>query len=391
MDTTSCKQYILKFLVLMIELFDDILRTNDQPSNHNVNEYDYMNKSSRDIIVQARENLSIWFRDYPKEEKKELKMRFKKDFASAFFELYLYTSFKKQGFSIQIHPAVPNSNKKPDFLISKDTLEIYLEAKTVSNKSEKEKAEERKINQLFDEISKSNFNNTILLLEELKLKNNKQPSASKIKKEIISHISSFDLEDISRKFESGEISNPPKIIIDNEDIFLEIGLFSIKNDKNNLDKNRPIGSYPFKTLESGEEILKKSVNKKAKRYGELDKPFIVCLNTLDYETSNTFSIYNAVWGSEAITYSLDPKNRNHRRIRKPDGIFYNKRPRLKNLSGILITNVNPYNLNIVEQFLFKHPFSENELDFDKLGFQYEYLNKTQLEKKDGVELKNIFD
>ena len=375
----------------MLELFDDIPRNNEEPSKHNENDYDYLNKSSREIIAQARERLNNWFKNYPNEEKKELKIRFEIDFESAFFELYLYTSFKKLDFIIQIHPTVPNSNKRPDFLISKDGLEIYIEAKTVSSKSEKEKAEQRKLNQLFDEISKDNFNNTILLLEDLKLKNNTQPSAAKIKGEIHRQISTFNLEGLSRKFESGEISSAPKIIIDNEDIFLEIGLFSIKNENNNLEKNRPIGSYPFETLESGEEILKKSISKNAKRYGELDKPFIVCLNALDYETSNTFSIYNAVWGSEAITYSMDPKNRNPRRTRKPDGLFYNKRPRLKNLSGVLITKANAYYLNSVEQFLFKNPFSENELDFDKFGLQYEHLNKTQLEQKEGVKFKDLFN
>lgn len=375
----------------MMKLFDEIFRENCDLANHNENEYDYINKSSREVIVKARKGLNDWFEDYPDVEKKELKTRFKKDFDSAFYELFLYRLFRQLDFNIQIHPQVPVSSKRPDFLISKNNLEIYMEAKTVSSKSEKEKAEKRKLNQLFDEISKTNFHNTILLLEELHLKTNKQPSAKKIRSEIIEKISKFNLEGLSKEFELGKLSNLPKIIIDNDDIYLEVGLFFIKEEKFSSDKKRSIGSYPFEILESGEAILKRSINKKAKRYGELDKPFIICLNTLDHNTSNSFSINNAIWGSEAVSYSLDPNNRNLKRIRKPDGVFYSKRPRLKNLSGVLFTNAYPYNLKIMEHFLFKHPFSENLLDFDDLGLEYEYLEGTQIEKKEGIKCKDIFN
>ena len=119
----------------MNNLFDSIERRYLEAARHNENVYDYYNTSARTDITIIRNTLEGWFLNYPEHEKKELKSRFKKDFDSAFYELFLYELFSKLGYEITIHPDLPSSPKRPDFLICRDGLEIYVEAKVGTNKT----------------------------------------------------------------------------------------------------------------------------------------------------------------------------------------------------------------------------------------------------------------
>ena len=112
-----------------IKLFDKTTETIVGPSSKNENSFNYYHKSNRKDIQIIRETLEKWFLEYPESEKLELKSRFKKHLDSAFYELFLFELFNKLGFNIQIHPKLKNSNKRPDFLISKDGFQVYVEAK----------------------------------------------------------------------------------------------------------------------------------------------------------------------------------------------------------------------------------------------------------------------
>lgn len=121
-----------------MKLFEDKNRIYDKPATHNSNTYNYYDCSSRVDIAIIRKVLNEWFDDYPDTEKNELNRRFNKSFTSAFYELFIFNLFKLQGFKIEIHPDIPGTTKKPDFLISKGDIEFYLEAKVAMGESEKQ-------------------------------------------------------------------------------------------------------------------------------------------------------------------------------------------------------------------------------------------------------------
>lgn len=99
----------------MEKLFDDTTEVIDGPSKHNTNPYDYYQKSSRKDVNKVRKLLESWFSEFPQKEKKELKGRFKKEFYTAFYELFLFNLFKNQGFEIEIHPTLKSSTKNLTF------------------------------------------------------------------------------------------------------------------------------------------------------------------------------------------------------------------------------------------------------------------------------------
>jgi len=136
-------------------LFDNKERIETRPSNGNENTFDYFKNTGRIDIIPVREVMENWFRIYPDSEKEEMKKRLKADFGPAFYELGMYCYFKKMGYDIFIHPTVPNSSKRPDFLAHKNDHDFYVEIKEIRMLSDAERLKERRLNTLIDSM---NFN-----------------------------------------------------------------------------------------------------------------------------------------------------------------------------------------------------------------------------------------
>jgi len=142
----------------MIKLFEYITRNDLNYAKENENPYNFYDRSAIPNFITVRDLMNKWFDEFPNGEKVELKQRFKKNFYPTFYELFLFHLFKNLGFSIQIHPKVPNSTHRPDFLIKKGELEVYVEAKVDKDKSHKEEAKARKEAEFYDQLGKLETN-----------------------------------------------------------------------------------------------------------------------------------------------------------------------------------------------------------------------------------------
>ena len=377
----------------MDKLFEDTIRDYDGPSDHNENKYNFYSRSSRDDVAIVRDKLNKWFSEFPNEEKKEMKKRFQKDFDSSFYELFLYHLFSQLGFKIEIHPKVPNSKKRPDFLVSKKDLEFYIEAKVVTGKSKDQAAFERKRNEFFDSLNKLKFDRFLIGIDELDFIKDIQPSPKKIIKYLQQEIDKLDADDLTKRINSGELLHLPKIEFEDENFYALISVFPLIEEASLEKHKRPIGIYPCDVFwGAGEENLRKAINEKGKRYGALDKPFLLCINTLDSKTSGALDIENAIWGSLALSWSNDPSNKNEKWIRKLNGVFFNsKSARIKDVSGIMITKALPFNTKNNNYWIFEHPFCTNKIDFQKLNLTYYYEENDQIKKQEGKKLNDIID
>jgi hypothetical protein len=139
-----------------------------------------------------------------------------------------------------------------------------------------------------------------------------------------------------------------------------------------------------------ESSIKDSVTKKAKRYGSFDKPFFICINATEIKGAADFDVENALWGSLAWTWSTDPANRNERWERQLNGIFLDKKgPRIKNVSGLLVTQVNAFNLHVASHWLAKHPFADLNFDFSVFDLSYNYVDDNKITKQDGKSIGEV--
>jgi hypothetical protein len=377
----------------LIKLFDKTLDIIAGPSDNNENSYNYYHKSDRKDILIIRETIENWFLSYPDSEKIELKNRFKKDMDSAFYELFLYEMFKKLGFLITIHPELENSNKRPDFLIEKDGIQSYVEAKVCYDKSQEEMAFDRRKNQFFDNLSKVRIKGFLLRIAELEFKTNKQPSVKELIPKIEERFENIDPKILTLEMEKLGFDGCPNIDFENQDFKIKIQPMPlIESQRNKISKN-PIGMFPIETYcGGGKEALRDSILKKAKRYGKFKIPYLICINALGHKTTDKIDVENAIWGSLKYTFS-DYKNiESGTMSRESDGIFFNSgKKKLTNVSGVFVSKVFPPNVPNAKYWIYDNPFADNKLDFEKLNLIYNYIDDKERIGVTGENLNEVFD
>ena len=356
-------------------IFEDKVRTDTSFAKHLDDIFDFYDRSAKPEFKLVRDTINNWFKDYPDSEKIELKARFKKTFSPAFFELFIYQLFTKQGFSLTPHPALIGTTKKPDFLAEKEGISFYIEAKEATDASEIEIASSKKVNTVYDAISQIETPNFWLNVSKVALKTSKQPSGKRIIRSIEKQLITYDLETIEAQMRLPEWSDTEHIIIDNDEVFISIKLFP-KSEEIRGDRGIPsIGMYPIESFWGGpDNSIRTSIHKKASKYGQLDKPYLICINAFSNGGITTFGVEEALLGSLSYTWSSNPNDRDARLERVKNGVFLSQTgPKMTRVSGIFVTSVFPSNVHNAAHWLMKHPYAKRELDFDKMDLSYQHL------------------
>jgi hypothetical protein len=376
----------------MITIFDNISRDFFGSSDMNEPTYNYYNRSARKDINIIRNTLENWFSEIPESEKHSMKSSFKRSFDDTFYELFLYNLFKKLGYDIKIHPSIEGTTKKPDFLISKDDIEIYIEAKISKDKTSKEEALEKMTNQFYDSINKLRSNNFMLGINEVSFISGRQPKTRKIVQELEKKLSELDPDVVEKAMKKNGF-DIFQIKYEDEDIFVVFNPLPVVSDARSKKNRRPIGIFPAESFwGGGEDAIKDAIEVKANRYGKLNKPYIVCINALGKKTTSRNDADDAIWGSLAVSFSENPDDRDEKLVRSRNGIFLDEKgPRKRNVSGVLITQIYPHGIPNSKYWLYENPFAVNKLDWQKIGLIYNYVKDGYIYSFDGEDLDRILE
>ncbi len=379
----------------MKTLFENMKRDYSGPSNHYESTFEYYNRSSRNDIETIRTLLNEWFDAYPYSERKELKSKFKSNFSSAFFELFIYQLFLNQGFELIPHPSIDNTNKHPDFLIRKGEIEFYLEAIESSGSSKMKKGSQNKFNLIYSEINKIKSPNFFIAIEEFILLQDKQPNIKRLRKYLEEEIAKCDPDVETEKWNNSGWNRSPKIYFKNENVKIVISLIPKSQKGRKKTGVLPIGIYPTKFFWGGsDKSIRTSIKKKVTRYGKIDKPYVICVNSMCDKGTDNDDVMNALFGTLKMSYSLDPNNRQENWFRESDGVFgVPNNPQFTRVSGIFITNINPANMGTALHWFIEHPFTKNPLDFSCIKLKNSYLdlklNENKLMDRKGMNVKEI--
>ncbi|MEN2412149.1 hypothetical protein [Flavobacterium mesophilum] len=377
----------------MTKLFEETLEIIKGSAGNNEDSFNYYHKSDRSDIKIIRETLEDWFSKYPKSEKEELKSRFRKDFDAAFFELFLFELFRKQGYEVVIHPQLENSKKRPDFLLFKNDHQIYVEAKVSYDKTEEEMGFERRQNQFYDQLNKVRIKGFLLRIERLNFITSNQPRVKELIELIESEVQKLDPNQITLNMNEFGLDGCPRIEFKNKDFEIVLQPMPMMESKREKVSTTPIGMFPFEFFSGGsQDSLRQSILKKAKRYGKFDAPYLICINNISSKSSGQFDIENVIWGTLQYTFLQNPDNLNARMSRDKDGVFYNSgRPQLTNVSAVLVTGVFPSNIPNAKYFLYQNPFAVNKLNFDDFMMNYNYVEGGQIISNEGDNFDQIFE
>jgi hypothetical protein len=376
-----------------MKLFTDKIRTDKKPAKHNDNSFDFFDRSDSEKGKVIREVLNSWFANYPENEKAEFKKRFRKEFSSSLYELFIHELFIKQGFELESHPKLKGSTKRPDFLAKGNGIEFYIEVKEATDKTDAERALENKTNQIYDIVNQTDSPNFWLQIKKLNFITDKQPSAKKVVRFLESKLPEFNPDLILDNLKTFGVKGIPFIRFEDQNLSMIIKLMPKSKEIRGKKGVRPIGMFPSEGFVGGaDDSIKSALSKKTNRYGELEKPFLICINSKSYRGTDNYDVMDALFGSTSISYSTDPNNKDERIERAMNGFFKdNSGPKNTKVSAIMINRLILGHVKDGKYWFVKHPFAQNDLDFDKFDINKTLVDNNKIISKEGKTIRELLD
>ncbi|MVM30426.1 hypothetical protein GO755_10310 [Spirosoma sp. HMF4905] len=374
-----------------MKLFDDFERTDFTYSKHSESTYNFYNRAALTEFTEVRLRLEEWFTAYPDKDKAEFKRNLEKDFSAAYYELFLFTLFVKNGFNVVVHPVMPNSSNKPDLLIRKNQFEAYLEARVVHEVSANETKNGNLKKRIYDKINELKSDYYVVTIHDLEILDMANPpSTNDINSFIQGVLAKANYESDLVTIRQGR-SKCPYYTLESTTVKLVISLFPKAIPGSNTGPL--IGIYADEgkaQMVNPAKALTKALNEKAKRYGQPDKPFIIAINAMSswvtYEEDYTIALF----GSDSVKF--DSTNRVYLSANGSEGFFINKQGHTHSrVSGVLFTKA--YDSSIAGSTLvfYHNPNASRPIEPTVLNVTQKYLIEEQLHTIEGATTASLFE
>jgi hypothetical protein len=309
--------------------------------------------------------LEDWFEHYPGNKKVDLRQRFRADDAqhkSAFFELYIHQLLTRLGYDLQAEPDVSGCVTHPDFLAYRaGSPRFYLEATLAGLQSEKEYAAEKRKNTVYDLLNTIDSPNFFLAID---IEGDPSaPPTKKLRKELIRWLATMDPDVIGKLYESGRYADIPSYHWQTEGWILVFKPRPKSPELRGQPGIRPIGlRFPTELeWQNSSDGIRNAIEAKAKKYGQLDLPFVIAINVVEDHCDNV-DIMNALYGDEITVMSQAPGGKlTESWQRTRNGAWIGKAgPRKTLVSAVLLgVDLHPWNVGAVSPELFQNPWASH--------------------------------
>lgn len=316
-----------------MKLFDRFERDYFGPPVAGESQFSYLYRSARIEALNVRTVLEEWFSRYPEKHKCNLRTRLTSDddslFSSAVFELFLHELVICNGHHVvEVEPSVPNSARKPDFLIrSKRGDLFYLEAANATGETPALKAAKKRRAVAIDVIYSVRCPWHFFDVYPKGFPS--RPPRIKALRE--------GLEAWSRSLERGSIDAAPFV-------WSEDG-FQVTIKPRNRNKKQTADDQTSVAMEMGEghsatlgDGIREVLKKKASRYGSLDHPLVVAINDKMY-FAGLDELWTALFGSPCVVFRKYSDGRTElldEESRRFNGVWLDsKGPRRTGLSAVI--------------------------------------------------------
>ncbi len=349
----------------MISLFDEIERWKTEPAGYSEPNFTYLNTSNRSEFIQVRNRLDDWFSRFPEASKLELRRRFrsKNDLhhRSAFFELFLHELMLRLGCQLILHPALENTLKSPDFLVTDGNGDAYLEATVASGKSTAESAAQARANILYDVLDRNVETPDFFLSISIRNLPKSSLPAKDIATSINKFLSTVDYDNTSCIYSTEGISSLPTFIYKSERCEFEIRPIPKSSKLRGKKGVRPIGSRVSTGWMDHRTPLRDAIIQKGKRYSALKLPYVIAVNAM--EPIDNEDVIDALFGSENYLIRISDDHSYHEVSepkRSPDGVWYGPNGiRYTRISAVLIVSqLAPWSIVETEIQLFHNPWAK---------------------------------
>ncbi len=336
------------------------------PAKYREPNFAYLERTARPEFAKVRAQMEIWVAAYPEAEREDLikRMRSHDDqhSSAAFFELYLYTLFRKLGYEADVHPEAGDRGRRPDFRIqSEHGAKFFLEAAVVSESSNSGRAAASRINDINDAINTIECPDFFLHLEHYG-----KPAAAlslkRIKQSVVAFIATLDYEQVRADVATLGFDGRPKGEFTDGDYTLTFAAHPVRPDRRGYQGHRPVGmNGPGEAYWADDSTpLRDKVKHKAGRYGHLDTGLVIAVNMLGRHVDTT-DVMNALFGEETFSIPIDDYEKAEpvmRRMRNgawvgPSG------PINRSVSAVLVvSSLLPWSIATESPDIFHNPYAK---------------------------------
>lgn len=346
----------------MARIFGDFKRTDPRPASDMESSYRFLNRAARPDVERVRNVVEEWFSEYPVDARADLRSRFQDDdnvqHIGAWWELYTYTLFRRLGYEVTIHPALENTSRQPDFLVSSDTVGMYVECVVFLSGLGPVKGQgggER--SWIFEATNKASDPNFMVDIE-IRQSGTQRPKASEIVRPLESWLSSLDPDEVAKQIDAG--MGAPELILPVRGWLIEYGALPVSPERRG-ETSRLIGCYPMTGgfINNDTVRYRDLVSRKGGHYGLPDKPLVVAiLNTS--ATIEQDEVAEALFGSRAVEY-YEGQPDSVTSVRRRDGYWRQGPPKRGARVSAVLDGENIYPWRVMAQLpkLWINPWAEN--------------------------------
>ncbi|HUW83985.1 MAG TPA: hypothetical protein VMZ31_14470 [Phycisphaerae bacterium] len=329
---------------------------------------EFLYRSDRPEVPKVCELLEEWYGAYPPPEREVLRKRLSShkddEFDSAFLELYLFTLLGKLGFDVEVPKTTQKAERTEDFRVFRgEQLSFRLEAAYVRQQAPhaRQDALRQYIEHALDEVDCENVRVHI----ETEGVFEGHPSGRRVRggfekwygehrEEILQALAAYRPMDSLPHFEIQEAG--ANIIV------TPFWLKAADTQSTGAVGASSVGVRYMQT----DEKLRRTLKRKASRYGTMDVPFVISCAL--HDPPDEIDIHNALFGDEKFTIPYDSRGSLGKPIpsREPNGLWIGPQGvRNTRVSAVLIVaDLFPWSVAQQEPILYHNPWAEHSLPAD---------------------------
>jgi hypothetical protein len=368
-----------------LAVFDNIERTRTDVPHQDERQFAYLNASARAKAASVRALIEEWITHYPEEHRPALIMRLRSNIddehRSAFFELFVHELLMMNGHKIlEIEPTLPHTTKKPDFLVeAAGGFQFCLECVMATGKSKEEVGATNRLNQALKVIDTFPCETHFLDITPRGLPTTPVP-LNKLKAMLGVWVGKLKL---------GQQSTVPFRYVHNG---LTIRISAFPKSKPKAGRSIAVRHFPVRTT-TFDETLRDAVEKKAKKYGKLEMPYLIAANTFPFVQTET-DIMDSLLGTSFIRVAMMKDGTSKQEeVREPNGVWRGPDgSRNQVVSAVLaMKDISPWNFATKIARLVRNPWATKPLPLLPLGVYETNPIEGIWKKTEGKSMGEIFN
>lgn len=279
-------------------LFSARIRSDDRPRAWGEPSYAFLDRAAGPRWQRVRDTLDAWYLRLPEAARRDLRNRFVLDaelaHAGAFWELWVHEAHRRLGFDVEVQVGIDAGERRQDFLVTRGEERFWLEATVVGGDSPLTFTEQKMDEALCDLIDTVRAPRFSLGLEVLRY-GACQPGRRRVVPRIEGWLRGLDPDDLRARQAAGAPPVTRRFAFDGWELDVEAIAREAGAGGRRVCAPRTACEGPVNDVRP----LRRKIKKKASRYGELDRPYLLSVLALgDYVTDR--DVTHALLGMAAV-------------------------------------------------------------------------------------------